>query len=49
MVETLIRFYKIIELLENSSELRLKDIADSLNIDKSTIHRFLKTLLKYNF
>jgi DNA-binding IclR family transcriptional regulator len=49
MVETLIRFYRIIELLENSSELRLKDIADSLNIDKSTIHRFLKTLLKYNF
>lgn len=49
MVETLIRFYRIIELLENSSELRLKDIADSLSIDKSTIHRFLKTLLKYNF
>ncbi len=49
MVETLIRFYKIIELLENSSELRLKDIADKLEIDKSTVHRFLKTLLKYNF
>jgi IclR family KDG regulon transcriptional repressor len=49
MVETLIRFFKIIDLLENSSELRLKDIADKLNIDKSTIHRFLKTLLKYNF
>jgi IclR family KDG regulon transcriptional repressor len=49
MVGTLIKFYRIIELLENSSEIRLKDIADSLNIDKSTIHRFLKTLLKYNF
>ncbi len=49
MVETLIRFFKIIDLLENSSELRLKDIADKLDIDKSTIHRFLKTLLKYNF
>jgi len=49
MVETLIRFFKIIDLLENSSELRLKDIAEKLNIDKSTIHRFLKTLLKYNF
>jgi IclR family KDG regulon transcriptional repressor len=49
MVETLIRFFKIIDLLENSSELRLKDIADKLSIDKSTIHRFLKTLLKYNF
>jgi len=49
MVETLIRFFKIIDLLENSSELRLKDIAEKLDIDKSTIHRFLKTLLKYNF
>jgi len=49
MVETLIRFFKIIDLLENSSELRLKDIAEKLNIDKSTVHRFLKTLLKYNF
>ena len=49
MVGTLKRFFKIIDLLENSSELRLKDIADKLNIDKSTIHRFLKTSLKYNF
>ena len=49
MVETLIKFFKIIDLLENSSELRLKDIAEKLDIDKSTIHRFLKTLLKYNF
>lgn len=49
MVETLIRFFKIIDLLENSSELRLKDIADKLSLDKSTAHRFLKTLLKYNY
>lgn len=28
-------FFKIIDLLENSSELRLKDIADKLDIDKS--------------
>jgi IclR family transcriptional regulator, KDG regulon repressor len=49
MVETLKKFFRIIDLLENSSELRLKDIADKLEIDKSTIHRFLKTLLKYNF
>lgn len=49
MVETLIRFFKIIDLLENSSELRLKDISDKLGIDKSTVHRFLKTLLKYNY
>jgi DNA-binding IclR family transcriptional regulator len=44
MVETLIRFFKIIDLLENSSELRLKDIAEKLDIDKSTIHRFLKDI-----
>jgi IclR family transcriptional regulator, KDG regulon repressor len=49
MVETLIRFFKIIDLLENSSELRLKDISDKLGIDKSTVYRFLKTLLKYNY
>jgi DNA-binding IclR family transcriptional regulator len=49
MVETLERFFKIIDLLENSSELRLKDISDKLDIDKSTVHRFLKTLLKYNY
>ncbi|OPL17509.1 MAG: hypothetical protein AVO38_00555 [delta proteobacterium ML8_D] len=49
MVETLLRFFKIVELLEKSGELRLKDIADRLEIDKSTIHRFLKTLLKYNY
>ena len=49
MVETLVRLFKIIDLLENSSELRLKDISDKLDIDTSTCHRFLKTLLKYNY
>ncbi len=49
MVETLVRFFKIIDLLENSSELRLKDISDQLGLDKSTTHRFLKTLLEYNY
>ncbi len=49
MVETLLRFFKIVELLEKSGELRLKDIADRLEIDKSTIHRFLKTLLRHNY
>jgi len=49
MVETLKKFFKIVDLLENSEELRLKDIADKLGIDKSTAHRFLKTLLKYNY
>ncbi|MBN2072477.1 MAG: IclR family transcriptional regulator [Actinobacteria bacterium] len=49
MPQTLVKFFKIIELLESSSELRLKDIDDRLDIDKSTIHRFLKTSLKYGF
>jgi len=49
MVETLIKFFKIVELLEKNSELRLKDIAEKSNLDKSTVHRFLKTLLKYNY
>ena len=49
MVETLVRLFKIIDLLENSSELRLKDISDKLGIDTSTCHRYLKTLLKYNY
>jgi IclR family KDG regulon transcriptional repressor len=48
-MKTLIRFNKIIELLENSRELRLKDIAEKLKINKSTIYRFLKTLEKYDF
>jgi len=49
MPQTLIRFFKIIDILENTSELRLKDIAERLGIDNSTIHRFLKTLLKYDY
>jgi IclR family transcriptional regulator, KDG regulon repressor len=49
MVETLKKFFNIVDLLEKSEELRLKDIADKLKIDKSTAHRFLKTLLKYNY
>jgi len=48
-VETLTRFFKIIDLLENSSELRLKDVSDKLGMDKSTTHRFLKKLLKHDY
>ena len=48
-METLTRFFKIIDLLENSNELRLKDVSDKLGMDKSTTHRFLKTLLKHDY
>jgi len=33
MVETLIRFFKIIDLLENSSERKLKDFTDKSGRD----------------
>ncbi len=48
-MKTLEKFFKIIELLEEHGELRLQDIAYSLNIDKSTIHRFIKTLLHFDY
>lgn len=45
-MKTLEKFLKIIELLENSKPLKLQDISGLLNMDKSTIHRFLKVMLK---
>ena len=45
-MKTLDRFFKIIKLLENNNNLRLQDISNMLNIDKSTIHRFLKIMLE---
>ena len=47
-MKTLDRFFKIIELLENDNNLRLQDISNILNINKSTIHRFLKVMLEHN-
>ena len=47
-MKTLDRFFKIIELLENDNNLRLKDISNILNINKSTVHRFLKVMLDHN-
>lgn len=45
-MKTLYRFLKIIELLENDNNLRLQDISNILNINKSTAHRFLKVMLE---
>lgn len=47
-MKTLDRFFKIIELLENDNNLRLIDISNILNINKSTVHRFLKVMLDHN-
>lgn len=47
-MKTLDRFFKIIELLENDNNLRLQDISNILNINKSTVHRFLKVMLDHN-
>ncbi len=39
---------RIVSLLEKESNLRLQDISNTLGLDKSTVHRFLKALLKYD-
>ena len=43
------KFFKILNLLEVNSNLRLKEISDILNLDKATVHRFLKILLEQEF
>lgn len=43
-MKVLDKFFKIIELLENNSNLRLQDISNMLNVNKSTMHRFLKAM-----
>ena len=45
-MKTLDKFFKIIELLENHSNLRLQDISNMLDVNKSTAHRFLKVMLE---
>lgn len=45
-MKTLDKFFKIIKLLENDNNLRLQDISNMLNINKSTAHRFLKVMLE---
>jgi len=48
-MKTLDKFFEIIELLENNNSLGLQDISNMLNINKSTVHRFLKSMLAQNF
>jgi IclR family KDG regulon transcriptional repressor len=48
-VKTLQRFFQIIELLEQKEGLRLQQIADRLNLDKSTVFRFLSSAREYGY
>jgi len=48
-MKTILRLFKILELFETNKELRLQDISDMLDINKSTIYRFLKMLEKNGF
>ena len=48
-MKTLDRCFSIIEVLERNEKMRLQEISDSLNLDKSTVHRFLTKMYKYNF
>lgn len=45
-MQTFEKFIRIIELLEENNNLRLKDISSTLNLNNSTVHRFLKIMLK---
>ncbi len=47
-MKTIEKLMSIINLLEKESNLRLQDISNALTLDKSTVHRFLKALLKYD-
>ena len=47
-MKTLEKAMGIISLLERESDLRLQDISDTLHLEKSTTHRFLKALLKHD-
>jgi len=48
-VKTLEKLYTIIDLLEEIGELRLHEIADSLRLNKSTVYRFLSSLLEHGY
>ena len=48
-MKTLKRLFKIIKLLEENDKLRIQDISDILNINKSTIYRFIKILENQSF
>lgn len=46
-MKTLDKLFSIIEVLEENNGMRLQEIADSLNMNKSTIYRFISKLSEY--
>ena len=48
-LQTLDKIVSIIELLESHDQMKLQEIADSLDMNKSTAYRFLGKLTKYGF
>ncbi len=48
-MKSLSKVFDIIEVLKNNGEIRLQDIATKLNLNKSTVHRLVTELNKYNY
>ena len=48
-MKSLDKVFTIIELLKKNKEMRLQEIADELDIYKSTIHRLISELCVYNY
>jgi DNA-binding IclR family transcriptional regulator len=48
-MKTLARFFSIVDLLEEMHEARLKEIAERLGLDRSTVYRFLSTGQKHGY
>lgn len=48
-MKSLTKIVNIIELLEKNGEMRLQDISEELGMNKSTAHRFVSSLVNFNF
>ena len=48
-MKSLDKVFSIIELLKKNKEMRLQEIADELDIYKSTVHRLISELCVYNY
>ena len=48
-VKTLDKLYTIIDLLEESGDMRLHEIAERLMLNKSTVYRFLSSLCEHGY
>jgi len=48
-MKTLNRLFRIIGFLEKNKNLKLQDISNMLNLHKSTVHRYLKSMIENGF